>query len=284
MSVSIKSIMLNSIYLNASDVAGASGLSPFIKPDEIVIKYKNRKAFEAEKFTSANEVIGEVLEQLDVSDETKNEFRLAKNEGEITTVTKKVVSQIAAKVASNPRLEDRDEELNQILKTIGKKNFESIESVLTSSANMTLGTACEKDILDTVEVVNTVKIVQRNTKIMYTSFEFGETTIRVGGKIDGFIEDEDTLIEAKTRTRRLLGFPVYEKVQCELYMRMKKVTRCKLIESFDGESATHIYESDPELVSQITRGLELFVDLYTGVSPSRVVVRAKSGGRRFLKK
>jgi hypothetical protein len=268
------------LYLNASDVAGASGLSPFIKPDEIVIKYKNREAFEADKFTSANGVIGELLEQLDVSDETKNEFKQARNDREITTVTKKVVSQLAVKIASNPHLEGRDEELNHILKTVGKKNFESIESVLTSSANMTLGTACEKEILDTLEVADTIKIVQRNTKIMYTSFRFGHNTIRIGGKIDGFIEDEDTLIEAKTRTRRLLGFPVYEKVQCEIYMMMKKVTRCKLIESFDGETATHDYDSDPELVSQITRGLELFVDLYTGRSLPAKCPEV----RRFLKK
>jgi hypothetical protein len=120
---------------------------------------------------------------------------------------------------------------------------------------------------------------------MYTTFRFGQNTIRIGGKIDGFIEDDATLVEAKTRTRRLLGFPVYEKVQCEIYMMMKQVTRCKLIESFDGETATHEYESDPELVAQITRGLELFVDLYTGQSPPGLVVREKCPEvRRFLKK
>lgn len=76
------------------------------------------------------------------------------------------------------------------------------------------------------------------------------------GKIDGFDPETKTVIELKHRTRGLFNrLRDYEKVQCFVYMKMLKVKKAKLIETYQGVQKEYNIEWDDEFWATIFKGL-----------------------------
>lgn len=65
----------------------------------------------------------------------------------------------------------------------------------------------------------------------------------VGGKHDGVDADTGDIIEIKTRQRRFLGVPLYERIQLLAYMEMHGVRRGRLIESYLGKGGRMLWNS-----------------------------------------
>ena len=78
------------------------------------------------------------------------------------------------------------------------------------------------------------------------------TAVHVGGRTDGRRGEE--LVEVKTRQRRLLGVPLYERVQLHAYMFALGHRRATLVEAYLGERAEHVVEFDDALWREACAG------------------------------
>jgi hypothetical protein len=81
----------------------------------------------------------------------------------------------------------------------------------------------------------------------------------VGGKHDGIDRANARLIEIKTRQRRFLGVPDYERVQVHAYMAIFGLRNATLIESFLGERREHAVPFDDELWERVRGAVEQFL-------------------------
>lgn len=77
--------------------------------------------------------------------------------------------------------------------------------------------------------------VKRDTK--WYSMRITEDVCLVG-IIDGR-KDSETIVEIKNRQKRLFGYvPIYEYIQCQVYMKLTGTQKCTLIEQFGDASNT----------------------------------------------
>jgi len=92
----------------------------------------------------------------------------------------------------------------------------------------------------------------------------GGAQVFMGGRHDGVVVDgsskESKIIEIKTRQRRFLGVPVYDRVQVHAYMHIYGVRRASLVESFDGEIQEHDVPFDDDLWSTVCVAAGTFVE------------------------
>ena len=91
------------------------------------------------------------------------------------------------------------------------------------------------------------------------------TRVYVGGKHDGMDgggggqEGEGRVVEIKTRQRRFLGCPLYERVQLHAYMHVYGVRRGVLVESYLGERREHEVAFDDALWAEVVDAVGAFV-------------------------
>tara|TARA_B110000977_G_scaffold198363_1_gene283070 strand:- start:268 stop:1149 length:882 start_codon:yes stop_codon:yes gene_type:complete len=120
------------------------------------------------------------------------------------------------------------------------------------------GICGEKRALDALEAKCNIVVNERNRELKSHTFAFG---VRVTGCIDGKTHD-GTLVEAKERRYKLLGVPYYERIQCEVYLRLFDMHKCCLTERFNDQSKEYVFMRDDRLWSEITEGLREFKELF----------------------
>lgn len=74
--------------------------------------------------------------------------------------------------------------------------------------------------------------------------------VYVGGRVDG-LRDDGMLYEFKTRMRRWLGVPLYERVQMHAYEYMLSLRTGRLVESYAGDRREHEIPFDPEFWADV---------------------------------
>lgn len=154
-----------------------------------------------------------------------------------------------------------------------KRKFQDVDLDLAkgvqSVSQMNSGVKHEKSIIDDFELGSLLKVVQRNNKIYRYKIELPSLKydILLSGKIDGLIEGDDgpvKIVEVKTRRNRLFRtIPLYEKVQCHVYMKMCNVSKCTHIESYNGLSRVSELDFDQSFWDEILKNLIKFADLYS---------------------
>jgi hypothetical protein len=101
---------------------------------------------------------------------------------------------------------------------------------------------------------NTNVLIKTDNKFVVSKlpiFTIGEIDYYIGGKHDGMLDG--VVIEIKTRQRRFLGVPVYERVQIHAYMHIYKTRKGRLVESFNGERKEHDIEFDDEFWREVVQ-------------------------------
>lgn len=326
------------LYLNASDVAAAIGLTKFKTPIEVAKQYydrdnKSQPEIEATKYELPLDTTKDLIDKIGTQDdkqkldtvtvqntkkqdEIKNKSSVEKDAYDQQIKTLTFVESNTSDPAFLKRLsEEKQAVRHQYVEIINELEEESVKAqkevdvqlgllnkkmieaemssvVLESSDDVSVrterkkvaelkeilpenkkeiiserihtyvnterGKKGEESIINEYEKKSGVSVTDRNSQLYYITIEH----FRIGGRIDGFDCSSNQLIEVKRRRNKFLGMPKYEKVQCELYLRMLGLTECVHIEEYNKEQREKEYISDDKLWLEIKTGLRGFRDLY----------------------
>ncbi len=89
--------------------------------------------------------------------------------------------------------------------------------------------------------------------------------VYVGGRLDGSCAETGRIVEVKTRMRRFMGVPKYEKVQVHAYMHILGMREAELVEMYGGETRRHVVEFDDEFWAGVVDRVYLFVRDLDGI-------------------
>lgn len=244
------------VYINASEVAAAAGLNNYCKPEKLMKKIKDRKKGKKEQ------PVKDVLSELPAT-------ILADLEKEVGTVSD-LYSQINEDV---DKIVDDNVAVSQLLVNLEKKAatseskevvtaIESLKVAVQTEVRTRVGTKSEKmDLKEDVDKGILDEIITDN-KIKYGCYQLPDGNfIKIGGRIDGKLKD-GTIVESKHRSYKLFQMvPKYERVQCEVYMRLCNVDKCLHIQHFAGESDETELFKDDELWGEVLERLVYFITL-----------------------
>ena len=250
---------MSKLYINASDVASAIGCNKYKSPQEIFEKYScdDKEQYENKYFYLDTNATQKIVKEFGTAEdyieiEKLQQFKAREPTKEAIVVKRSIETALKQAIDSKTVVESNEKEQEVILKLTNVTN--KIDSKhLTGIVNKERGINEEEGILNRHEILHKKSVNYRNNQLYYVEFK----NVLVGGRVDGLREDNQ-LVEVKNRRNRFLGFPKYEQVQCELYLRM---TNCKTgthIEQFDGHVNETVFTQDDELFKAIKDGLEHF--------------------------
>jgi hypothetical protein len=262
------------MYLNASDVAAACGLNKYNSPKKIAQRYIDRKTRKVEDVMLQDYIIPTKDVGLMVScrgdDEMSRRFDVIQdnyNLGKIDDYTKKIeeasiTSSIIKKVFEKS-VSVSDVYESKIEKDLLMKDLPcSVGAISTDYVNKERGIREESKILDSFESRNKTIVKKRNDRMYYITL----LGIKIGGRIDGYDDNSTKLIEVKNRQNRFFRkIPLYEQVQCEIYLRMLNLDKCIHIERFNGEDIETEYMKDNNLFDKIKFGLKEYKKVYNSL-------------------
>ena len=111
----------------------------------------------------------------------------------------------------------------------------------------------ENTILDTYEIDRDVKVTERNTKMCQKMFP----TFKLIGRIDGYVESENRIVDSKDRTRYWETVPIYDEIQLRCYMNLLDAKESELIERFPNRTVRHTkFTNDEDKWKVIESALE----------------------------
>ena len=233
---------MQQINLQASKIAACVGMNPYVTITDTIydiFKLKNKGPIEKLELTNMinEEEKQSITRLLNISSESSTK--------EIQTEFMKNLNNLATN--------DKDSEL-----FLERLDNNSVKQTIKSEINMRKGVLNEKKDLDRLEKKENIKITQRNSQFGNLVINISDVyKIIISGRTDGYNEEEQCIIETKHRKNRLFGkVPVYERVQCEIYMRMFECSKCYHTETFREESNETLLEMDDKLWKQILDGLQ----------------------------
>jgi len=250
---------MRSIKLSASKVASYIGLNKY-EPIEKAVADLLGPSFssniEKQLTYVKKEEIKEIATKLGLDKETKKEIVIKKVEEKLKEASKNTISEKESK-----------ENTKKIIKQLGLKG--ETKKAVESDVSMKRGQNLEKKDINKIQEQKKTVISKRNDSFYTLSLELGEYDnisykCTIIGKIDGFEEETSRLVESKHRRSRLFKYvPIYEKVQCEIYMRMINVDECLHCEHYNEETNEVIIKKDDSLWDTITNNLKTkFLPIY----------------------
>ena len=314
--VSYRKLGINSVpYVNATKVAALIGRNVFEPKEKALLDFLKSANPQFSPLTShacpcdtwqeyvrknqnkklsdqlADAIQGKTSTSLNVlkSDTNTNLALLSEKGAEIHNVINdqaEKASRAQSDIEISEILKDTEDKVSKVAKemqvfALVDENFVK-ETVLSCSraVMMTRGNMLEESALNKMEEEITKKnetkknISQRNTKMRYIR----TNAFSVGGKIDGYDEDEDVVIEVKNRIRKTSFSTPYDSeiVQVTLYMKMMRLEgkACKaaiIREVFpDGSTKSTTIDWSEEEWKRIEDGLLVFCEEYAKLDADKV--------------
>lgn len=223
----------------ASKVAALIGLNRYQNPNEVIyslLQKDSRLKKQIETIEKENnrrsyqKVVNEVLAQDPIRDCVAAGLDACKKTTDVTSALESVED--AAKII----LALRNDHLTPELR-------EQIAAEVRGKVTKQRGLNNEDAILNNYEKEQDVKVVERNTRMIRKDY----TTFKIIGRLDGFVEKENRIVDSKDRTRIWNTVPVYDEVQMRCYMDMTGASQAELVERFpDKTTRTTKYLNDAE--------------------------------------
>lgn len=224
----------------ASKVAALIGLNRYQNPNEVIYsllqkdtKLKRQiEAIEKEyNRRSYQKVVNEVLAQDPIRDCVAAGLDACKKTTDVMSALDSVED--AAKII----LALRNDHLNPDLR-------EQIAAEVRGKVTKQRGLNNEDAILNNYEKDQDVKVTERNTKMIRKDYN---SIFKIVGRLDGFVEKENRIVDSKDRTRVWNSVPIYDEVQMRCYMDMTGASEAELVERFpDKTTRTTKYLNDAE--------------------------------------
>jgi len=127
--------------------------------------------------------------------------------------------------------------MNNLNETEKKEITKSLDNV----TNTRFGIKNENDITKIYETMIGSTIIKDNKYRKIQILESSECKIYIGGKIDGFNNDKNIIVEIKNRVNKLFyTLRNYEKVQIMCYMYLLNIKNAHLVEAFKKKDGTEI--------------------------------------------
>ena len=240
---------MNQIRLPASKLASCIGLNQYVTIHDAVFELVNCRGMNTVEKLALRDQLSQKSK-----DELCNALGIGKDSS-ISEINQQLQKE-CYKVAKN----------NEDSKVfIDKLSDTTIQSAILGEFNKKAGVVWENKDLDRVEQKKGIKIEQRNSVMNHIIINLDkDTELKITGRIDGYCPQEDCIIETKHRKNRLFRkVPEYERVQCELYMRMFNVSKVYHTETFREESVETLLEKDDAFWNRILKLLKKdFYPLY----------------------
>ncbi len=203
-----------------------------------------------------------VVDSLGTADDKVTSENIMKNMESSTikqgALTKKIIENnlIPAIETECPKQSNIEEQ--KIIEEVSAIAPEISNKEITSHVNKTKGINAEPKIIEKLEEEQSTTIKHRNSKL-YTTHIAG---VKIGGRIDGIDECTGELVEVKKRRNGFRGFPIEEKIQCEVYLRLTGLESGVHIQEFNGKTRRREFKRDPEIYKLIEEGLKNYVDFF----------------------
>ena len=112
----------------------------------------------------------------------------------------------------------------------------------------------EDSILNTYESERKVVLIERNTRML----RMEKDDFTLVGRTDGFVAEQNRVVDSKDRTTYWKTVPVYDEIQLRVYMHLLDATDSELIEKFpNGSRRATVFVNDPEEWADIESKLHL---------------------------
>jgi hypothetical protein len=115
-----------------------------------------------------------------------------------------------------------------------KKLIDKIEAEMQSEIYKKRGVNLEAQALNEHEIDKNIQITRRNDKLY--EYKSKNKLYKIYGRIDGFNDIENCIIEIKNRINRKEFIPSYDYIQCLIYMQLTSYKKCYLIECYADKS------------------------------------------------
>lgn len=217
--------------ISASKVAGLIGVHPYQDANEVayeimckdkLIKARIADIEKAHGRRPFSVIVNEVLKEDGIRECVNKALRDCRRTDDVVSVLENVESQ--ASVLLHLRHPEYTPDLR-----------EQLVSEVRGKVSKQRGLQNENHILNKYETDQEVKVTERNTKMIRK--EYGK--FRLIGRLDGFVESENRIVDSKDRTRVWDSVPVYDEIQLRCYMSMTGATEAVLIERFPNGETRH---------------------------------------------
>ena len=238
--------------LSASKVAGFIGLHKYQNPDEIFYELLAKDLVGKTKIATLqkeynrqpyNKLVGEILKDSAVKDCITCGVSAAQRTQNVVGVLETVQQQAATVLAL------RHDNLPQELRS-------RLVDEIRGQVSKQRGLDNEEKILDGYEAAREVKVTERNTKTIKKDMG----NYRLVGRCDGYVAEQNRIVDSKDRTRHWPSVPLYDEIQLRCYMQMYEAVESELIERFPNKTERHtLFTNDPEKWKHIHDLIEMGV-------------------------
>lgn len=235
--------------ISASNVAGLIGLHNYKSKEEVMYSLlcKNKLTKELIKDIESktnrrpfDQICKDVLKDSFISQCVRQGISKAQETNDVQSVLNDVKSKISTIVQLR---------WIQFPKDVQERLVQEVAGVVSKQR----GLKNENTILDTYEVDRDVKVTERNTKTCQKIFP----TFKLIGRIDGYVESENRIVDSKDRTRFWDQVPIYDEVQLRCYMNMLNAKESELIERFPDRTVRHTkFTNDEDKWKVIEKAIE----------------------------
>jgi hypothetical protein len=235
--------------ISASNVAGLIGLHNYKSKEEVMYSLlcKNKLTKELVKDIESktnrrpfDQICKDVLKDSSIAQCIRQGIAKAQETQDVQAVLNDVKSKASIIVQLR---------YTQYAKDVQERLVQEVSGVVSKQR----GLKNENTILDNYEVDREVKVTERNTKNCQKAFP----TFKLTGRIDGYVESENRIVDSKDRTRFWEQVPIYDEIQLRCYMNMLNAKESELIERFPDRTVRHTkFTNDEDKWKVIQTGIE----------------------------
>ena len=147
----------------------------------------------------------------------------AKQQSSIENIDSYIDDQISS-IMSNMNISEGGDAAQKLTKRVQKE--------IRSRVNMARGVKLENVSLDQLELEHGISVSKRNSKL----YKYECEKFKLSGKIDGYDDKNECVIEIKNRVKFVKNPPHYDMIQCVIYMKLTNSKKCLLVECFPDKS------------------------------------------------